>query len=80
MTRNGRDREDLRSTIDAIGADAVELAAVEGEKQDLDPDAPRMKRLSQHAVELASRLQRATLEERAIVDDEEDAGQPGRPH
>jgi hypothetical protein len=80
VSRNGRDIEDLRSTIDAIDTDATRLAAVEQEKQDLDPDSPRMRELSQDAVELARRLERATLEEREIVNGTEDAQPPGRPH
>jgi len=80
MTRNARDLEDLRSTMDAIDNDATRLAAVEQEKQGLDPDHPRMRELSQYAVELARRLERATLEEREIVDDASDAHPPGRPH
>jgi hypothetical protein len=80
MTSEERDRDDLRSTIDAIDADATRLAAVEDEKQDLDPDDPRMRELSEDAVHLARRIEQATLEERNLVNGHGDSRPPRRPH
>ena len=68
MTFDEPKREDLKSTIDAIDADAQLLSAVEEAKRDLEPGDPRLLELSQDAVDLARRLERATLEERDLLD------------
>jgi len=68
MTLDEPKREDLKSTIDAIDADAQNLSAVEAEKRELEPGDPRLLELSEDAVGLARRLERATLEERDLLD------------
>jgi hypothetical protein len=61
--------EDLRATSDAIQADLRQLAAIEGEKETLDPREPRMDRLSEEAVRLADRIAREARAERALADE-----------
>jgi hypothetical protein len=56
--------DDLRATGDSIRADAGRLAAVEDDKGALAVDDPQFDRLSDEAVELASRIARETRAER----------------
>ena len=77
MTRDDRISQDLRSTIDSIDEDATRLAEIERQKRQLEPDDPRMLTLSNHAVELAHRAERAAVSERQLVE-EAAAGEPPR--
>lgn len=58
--------EDLRATGDSIEADVRRLATVEADKRALDAADPTVDRLSDEAVELATRLVRKTRAERAL--------------
>ena len=80
MTRDDRTSQDLRSTIDAIDADATRLAEIERQKRDLEPDDPRMLALSNHAVELAHRAERAAVSERQLVQEAAEDEPPRRPN
>lgn len=61
-------RDDLQATIDTIHEDAATLIHVEEAKRDLDPTDPRMAALSETAVRLGQRLQKATVAELEITD------------
>jgi hypothetical protein len=61
--------QDLRATSDSIRADARRLAAVEDQKEHLEPGDPETERLSSEAVELAERITHQTKAERQIVRD-----------
>jgi hypothetical protein len=80
MTADDRTSEDLRSTIDAIDADATSLAEIERQKRELEPDDPRMVALSNHAVELAQRAERAAVSERQLVEEAAEDEPPRRPN
>jgi len=58
--------EDLRATGDSIEADVRRLSTVEADKRALDAADPTVDRLSDEAVELATRLVRKTRAERAL--------------
>ena len=66
----GRDRadseQDLRSTSDEIRADVDRLTDIEAEKQQLDPEDPRIDELSEVAVSVADRIAREARAERQL--------------
>ena len=68
----GREREaqdDLRSTSDAIRADAGEVDALEAEKVSLHPGDPKVTEISKKVVEIAGRMQRATRIEEELTEE-----------
>jgi hypothetical protein len=58
--------QDLKATTDSIIDDLGRLAAVEGEKQRLDPADPEIGRLSGEAVEIAGRIDRQAKAEQQL--------------
>jgi hypothetical protein len=61
--------QDLKATEDAIRADVDQLSEIEGRKEDLAPDDPRVDELSDGAVSIADRLSRETRAERQLTDE-----------
>jgi ABC-type transporter Mla subunit MlaD len=61
--------EDLRATGDSIRSDIRRLAGVEEVKRGLDADDPEVDRLSDEAVNLATRIARQTKAERQLSDE-----------
>lgn len=61
--------EDLKATCDDIKADALRLAAIEGQKATLDIDDPRMTDLSAEAQQIADGLVPKTAIEAGLVDE-----------
>lgn len=66
MTERERTRQDLRATSEAIEADALHLAAIEAEKQALDPADAEVSELSERAVDVATRVLREAHAERDL--------------
>ena len=58
--------QDLKATADSIVDDLGRLAAVEREKQRLDPADAETRRLSGEAVEIAGRIGRQTKAEQQL--------------
>ncbi|MDQ3129031.1 MAG: hypothetical protein M3Q66_11350 [Chloroflexota bacterium] len=58
--------QDLRATADSIKTDIGRLAVLEDEKLALDPQDPRVDRVSDEAVSLADRIARETRAERQL--------------
>lgn len=58
--------QDLKATTDSIIDDLGRLAAVEDEKQRLDPADPEIGRLSGEAVEIAGRIDREAKAEQQL--------------
>ena len=58
--------QDLKATTDSIIDDLGRLAAVEDEKQRLDPADPEIGRRSGEAVEIAGRIDRETKAEQQL--------------
>jgi hypothetical protein len=58
--------QDLKATADSIRSDAGRLAALEDDKLALDADDPEVGRLSDDAIELASRIVKQTSAERQL--------------
>ena len=69
----GRDeeerREDIAATSESLESDAQRIAQIEGEKQDLDIDDPRLDELSIEAERLAGEVQRKSRVERALSEE-----------
>jgi hypothetical protein len=61
--------DDLRATTDSIRTDVGRLASLEDDKGALDPEDPKVDRLSDEAVELADRIGRQTRAERQLSDE-----------
>jgi hypothetical protein len=79
MTGERRAEEDLRATRDAIDVDAERLSDLEDEKGRLDPRDPRVAEMSKDAVEIASRVHRATIAEQHLTDEIQRQDPPRRP-
>ena len=79
MTGERRAEEDLRATRDAIDVDAERLSDLEDEKGRLDPRDPRVAEMSKVAVEIASRVHRATIAEKHLTDEIQREDPPRRP-
>lgn len=62
-------RDDLRSTAEALQDDADLLAALEKEKETLDPADPRMPELAREVEELLRRMTTKAAAERELVDE-----------
>jgi hypothetical protein len=76
MDEGDRERaawDDLRSTSDAIRADAGEVDALEAEKAELHPGDPKVTEISQRVVEITERMQKATLVEQDLTEEVRDA-------
>jgi hypothetical protein len=58
--------DDLRATGDAIRSDIARLDALEAAKEELDPEDPTLDRISDEAVDLASRIATETRVERQL--------------
>lgn len=58
--------DDLRSTAEAVRADADEIERLEAEKATLDPDDPRVSALSGRIERLANRLRAKASTEREL--------------
>jgi hypothetical protein len=61
--------DDLRTTSESIRDDAQHIDALEAEKAALDPDDPKAAEISRRIVELAGRMQRATLVEQDLIEE-----------
>jgi hypothetical protein len=59
--------DDLKTTVDAIIADARALQDVEEQKRDLAPRDPRMTDLSRRAEALGRRIEAETTVERKLA-------------
>ena len=59
--------DDLRTTAEAIVADAELLQAIEQEELALDADDPRLSALAEEAVEVAERLRAEVAMERELA-------------
>jgi len=59
--------QDLKATADSIRVDIGRLAALEDEKMALDPEDPRVDRVSDEAIDLADRIQREVRVERQLA-------------
>ena len=59
-------REDLAATSDSLQEDARRVAEIEDEKQDLDPEDPRLDELSSQAERIAGDIERKSRIERAL--------------
>jgi len=68
MDREQAAQDDLRSTSDAIRADANEVEALEAEKVELHPGDPKVTEISKKVVEISTRMQRATLVEQELTE------------
>lgn len=66
VTERDKAEQDLRATADAIRTDVERLSEIEERKATLPPDSPEVDRISEEAVEVASRIQRETLAERQL--------------
>jgi hypothetical protein len=62
-------QEDLKATGDSIRADVRRLSSVEEVKRHLDADDPQVDRLSDEAVDLATRIERQTKAERQLSEE-----------
>lgn len=69
MDREQAAQDDLRSTSDAIRADANEVEALEAEKVELHPGDPKVSEISKKVVEISTRMQRATLVEQELTEE-----------
>ena len=58
--------QDLRSTEDAIDADAQSIAELEREKRNLDPNDSRVRTLSERVEQVASDLSRKASAEQDL--------------
>ena len=70
-------REDLAATSESLQEDARRVAEIEDEKQDLDPEDPRLDELSSKAERIAGDIQHKSRVERALADqlgEDEDPG------
>lgn len=65
-TEREKAEQDLRATADAIRTDIERLSEIEERKATLPPESPEVDRISEEAVEVASRIQRETLAERQL--------------
>lgn len=65
-TERDKAEQDFRATADAIRTDVERLSEIEERKATLPPDSPEVDRISEEAVEVASRIQRETLAERQL--------------
>jgi hypothetical protein len=65
----GYPRDDLRSTAEALQEDADALAALEREKETLDPADPRLPDLARQVEELLRRMTTKAAAERELVDE-----------
>jgi len=59
--------DDLRTTAEAIKADATRVQEIEQRKLELDADDPRIPELAEEAVAVAERLLREARVERALA-------------
>ncbi len=59
-------RDDLRSTADAVRAEARDIERLEAEKAELEPDDPRVSAISGRVELLAKRLERKASAEREL--------------
>jgi hypothetical protein len=73
-------REDLTATSESLKQDARRLFDIEDEKQELDPNDPRLDELSRDAERLAGEVQRKSRVERALSDQgPTEPDEPGEP-
>jgi hypothetical protein len=63
------EQDDLRATAESITQDAGRLRALEQEKQQLDPQDPRVAELSEQIHELSVDLQGKAAAERQLSDE-----------
>jgi hypothetical protein len=61
--------DDIRATTASIAADADRLARIEAEKARLDPDDPRLKDLSDEAVDVSEELLGKAHAEEELVEE-----------
>ena len=61
--------QDLRATEEDIAADSSRLASIEREKAGLEPDDPRLAKLSAESERLARQIVPKTVAERDIADE-----------
>lgn len=62
-------QEDLVATAESLKEDAGRLFDIENEKQGLDPDDPRLDKLSRDAERLAGEVQHKSRVERTLSDE-----------
>ena len=81
MTPSDREEraEDLAATAESLHEDALRVAEIETEKQQLDIDDPRVDALSHEAERLAGQIQDKSRLERALASDGDDGSGGGAP-
>jgi hypothetical protein len=69
-------QDDFAATAESLHEDAVRVAEIETEKQELDVEDPRVDTLSYEAERLADRIKDKSRVERALGAEDDDAPGP----